>query len=86
MVSVPCWELFFEQDADYKKYILEPACTKRVSIEAGVTLGWERFIGSGGLTIGIDRFGESAPAEDLAKFFGFTSDAVLSKIESFFLS
>ena len=86
VVSVPCWELFFEQDADYKKYILEPACTKRVSIEAGVTLGWERFIGSGGLTIGIDRFGESAPAEDLAKFFGFTSDAVLSKIESFFLS
>lgn len=85
VVSVPCWELFFEQDESYRNSILTPSCNKRVSIEAGTTLGWERFTGSNGINIGIDHFGESAPAEDLAKAFGFTTEAVLEKIQSKFL-
>jgi transketolase len=84
VVSVPCWELFFQQPESYRKHILHASCTKRVSIEAGTTLGWERFVGSDGITIGIDHFGESAPAEVLAKEFGFTVDAVVSKIRSKF--
>ncbi|HST35435.1 MAG TPA: hypothetical protein VLK25_02240, partial [Allosphingosinicella sp.] len=52
----------------------------RVSIEAGATLGWERWLGEGGLAIGLDRFGASAPAPDLFKHFGFTVEAIVPKI------
>ncbi len=83
VVSIPCWELFFEQGKDYIKSILEPSCAHRVSIEAGSTLGWERFVGMDGLCIGIDSFGESAPAEDLAKLFGFTAEAVVTKVDAY---
>ncbi len=54
----------------------------RVSIEAGTTLGWERYTGVGGLRIGLDRFGASAPAEDLFKRFGFTAEAVVPQIKA----
>lgn len=81
VVSIPCWEFFFQQDEAYRKQILNLSCTKRVSIEAGTTLGWERFVGSDGLCVGIDHFGESAPAEVLAKEFGFSVDHILDKIE-----
>jgi transketolase len=56
-------------------------CVKRISIEAGTTLGWERFTGINGLNIGIDHFGASAPAEILAKEFGFNVKKISSKIE-----
>lgn len=85
VVSVPCWELFFEQDAEYQRKILHFECWKRVSIEAGATLGWERFVGKEGLMIGIDHFGASAPAGDLEKEFGFTADAVVRKVKEYFL-
>jgi transketolase len=80
VVSVPCWELFFGQDAEYIRQVMRPAISRRVSIEAGATLGWERFVGMDGLKIGLDRYGASAPAEDLEKEFGFSPDAVLRKV------
>ena len=86
VISVPCWELFFSQDAAWQEKIMARECTRRVSIEAGTTIGWERFIGSDGLAIGIDRFGESAPAEYLEEKYGFTPHQVAEKIASRFRS
>jgi transketolase len=77
---VPSWELFFEQSPAYQAEVLAWNITKRISIEAGVTTGWQRFTGAGGLNIGIDHFGASAPAEDLAKEYGFTIEAVCDRI------
>jgi transketolase len=79
VVSMPCWPLFDAQDAAYRADIL-PAGVLRVSIEAGVTMGWERYVGDGGLSIGLDRFGASAPAEDLFRRFGFTAEAIVPRI------
>jgi transketolase len=79
VVSMPCWSLFDAQDAAYRADLL-PSETLRVSIEAGTTLGWERYTGSNGLTIGLDRFGASAPAEDLFRRFGFTAEAIVPQI------
>jgi transketolase len=80
VVSMPCWELFDKQNVDYKYSILGGDIGKRVSIEAGVDLGWHKYIGMDGIAICIDRFGASAPAEALAKEYGFTVDAILKKI------
>jgi transketolase len=79
VVSMPCAELFQKQDAAYREDLL-PAGTLKVSIEAGVTLGWERFVGTDGLLIGLDRFGASAPAEVLFKHFGFSAEAIVPQI------
>ncbi len=79
VVSMPCMELFARQDAGYRADLL-PAGTLKVSIEAGVTHGWERYVGMDGLTIGLDRFGASAPAEVLFKHFGFCAEAIVPKI------
>ena len=79
VVSMPSWELFAEQDGAYRADLL-PDDVLKVSIEAGVTLGWERHIGNGGLAIGLDRFGASAPAKDLFKHFGFTAGAIVPQI------
>lgn len=79
VVSMPSWEKFAEQSDEYRDDIL-PSDTLKVSIEAGATLGWERHVGSDGLTIGIDRFGASAPAEDLFRHFGFSAEAIVPKI------
>jgi transketolase len=81
VVSMPCWSLFDAQDEAYRDSIL-PEGTLRVSIEAGTTLGWERYTGLGGLRIGLDRFGASAPAEDLFKRFGFTAEAIVPQIKA----
>ena len=78
VVSMPCWELFDEQDAAYRADLL-PANVLKVSVEAGITLGWQKYVGDG-LTIGLDRFGASAPAEKLFEYFGFTADAIVKKI------
>jgi len=80
IVSMPCWELFAEQPKTYQDEVLPPHLTRRISIEAGVTLGWQKFTGSNGLNIGIDHFGASAPAEHLAIEYGFTPEAVAEKI------
>ena len=79
VVSMPCTELFDEQDAAYRADVL-PGDTLKVSIEAGTTFGWERYVGSDGLTIGIDRFGASAPAEQLFEKFGFAAEAIVPQI------
>ncbi|MBO9716386.1 MAG: transketolase, partial [Pseudoxanthomonas sp.] len=79
VVSMPCLELFQQQDAAFRADLL-PADVLKVSVEAGVTLGWERFVGNDGLTIGLDRFGASAPAEVLFKHFGFSAEAIVPKI------
>ncbi|MHA7818149.1 MAG: transketolase [Erythrobacter sp.] len=80
VVSMPCTELFDTQDDDYKADVL-PADALIVSIEAGATLGWERYTGKDGLSIGIDRFGASAPASDLFAHYGFTADQIVPQIQ-----
>ena len=80
VVSMPCAELFDEQDAAYRADLL-PRDVLRVSIEAGVTLGWQKYVGEG-LTIGIDTFGASGPADQLFKHFGFSVEAIVPKIEA----
>jgi transketolase len=80
VVSMPSWELFAEQDADTRQAVLGPR--PRIAIEAGATLGWERWTGDGGLVLGMDRFGASAPAEVLAEQFGFTADRVAEAVRS----
>lgn len=81
VVSMPCVELFREQDAAYQAEILPPLA-KKVSIEAGITMGWQSIVGSEGLTIGIDHYGASAPGELLAQKFGFTPTAVADRIKA----
>jgi transketolase len=76
---MPCWELFAEQSAEYRADLL-PTDALKVSIEAGTTLGWERFTGPDGLNFGIDSFGASAPAADLYEHFGLTPDAIAPRI------
>ncbi len=80
VVSMPCWELFLKQDKSYQVKILPTELTKRISIEAGSTLGWQKFTGSNGLNIGIDHFGDSAPAEELAELYGFTPQKIAARI------
>lgn len=81
VVSMPSMSRFLAQSDTYRADLL-PAGLLKVSIEAGVTLGWERIVGSDGITIGIDRFGASAPADVLFKHFGFTADAIVPKIKA----
>jgi transketolase len=79
VVSMPSWELFEQQSADYRAAVLPAECRKRLAVEAGCSLGWERYVGPDGLVIGIDHFGASAPCERLAQEFGFTAANVLAK-------
>ena len=79
VVSMPCWERFDAQDAGYRADLL-PVDALRVSIEAGTTLGWERYTGTDGLRFGIDSFGASAPAPVLYQHFGLTADAITPRI------
>jgi transketolase len=78
VVSMPCTDLFDAQDAEYRESVLPATVAARVCIEAGVTDGWWRYAGAGGRVIGIDRFGESAPAEALFEHFGFTTAHVVA--------
>ena len=79
VVSMPSWELFEMQDDSYKESVFPTDVKKRVSVEAGSTLAWHRYVGSEGLSIGIDTYGESAPGKQLLKEFGFTVDNVVEK-------
>lgn len=76
VVSMPCWEFFDEQDRAYRESVLPPAVKARMSIEAGSTLGWHKYVGDHGIAFGLDRFGESAPAPAIAKDLGFTPDHI----------
>ena len=83
VVSMPSWELFEQQPEEYRQEVLPPDVTRRVSIEAGVTLGWHRYVGREGEIVGIDHFGASAPGKILLKEFGFTSENILHRVRSF---
>jgi transketolase len=78
VVSMPSTDVFEAQDAAYQESVLPTAVTARVVIEAGVTLTWWRYAGPAGRIIGLDRFGESAPAEKLFEHFGFSTDNVVA--------
>ncbi|MBE9016398.1 transketolase [Chroococcidiopsis sp. CCALA 051] len=82
VVSMPCWEIFEEQTPEYKESVLPKAVKKRVSVEAAVTFGWCRYVGSEGIAIGIDQYGSSAPGNVCMEKFGFTVDNVLAKAKS----
>jgi transketolase len=79
VVSLPSWELFEAQSAEYRESVLPRNIKARISIEAGVTFGWERYVGTEGIAIGIDRFGASAPYSVLYQQFGLTADRVISE-------
>jgi transketolase len=79
VVSMPSQEIFEQQDAAYKESVLPSSITARVSVEMASTFGWGRYVGLKGRTIGMHRFGASAPLKDLLKFFGFTVDAVVTE-------
>ena len=81
VVSMPSTNLFDAQDDDYKESVLPKSVTARVAVEAAVTDGWWKYVGSNGAVVGINRFGESAPAGDLFKEFGFTVDKVVAAVK-----
>jgi transketolase len=76
VVSLPCWERFEAQDQAYRDAVLPPAVRRRVSVEIGVSLGWERWVGDEGAIVGLDHFGASAPAGTIFEHLGFTADRV----------
>ena len=78
VVSMPSWELFAEQSADYRDTVLPPAVRARVSVEAGSPFGWERYVGQEGAIIGVDRFGASAPGAEVMAQYGFTVAHVIA--------
>jgi transketolase len=81
VVSMPCTNLFDRQEQDYKDSIL-PKGVRRVAVEAGITDFWRKYVGLEGAVVGMDTFGESAPASDLFKHFGFTVDNVVKAVKS----
>jgi len=78
VVSMPCWDLFEQQPADYRESVLPEAVRARVSVEQAATFGWERYVGTSGHSIGMTTFGASAPLVELQKKFGFTIDQVVT--------
>ncbi|MXV51105.1 transketolase [Pedobacter sp. HMF7647] len=82
VVSMPTWELFDKQDQNYKDSVFPPQIRKRVAVEAGVTIGWYKYVTSDGVVIGLDRFGDSGPGEEVFKHFGFTIDNVYEKAKA----
>lgn len=86
LVSFPSWELFRQQDRSYRNSVLLPETPVRLAVEAGSTFGWKEWVGDHGETIGIDRFGASAPAEILFEKFGFTVDNVVAKAKELLAS
>jgi transketolase len=76
VVSLPCWEVFDRQDAEYRDEVLPPGVTTRLAIEEGSPLGWERYVGADGRILGIGTFGQSAPFKDVEEEFGFTPDRI----------
>jgi transketolase len=82
VVSLPCWELFAAQSREYRDEVLPPALTARVSIEAAATFGWQRWVGDRGVSIGVDRYGASAPWKTIYKELGLTADNVATTAQS----
>jgi transketolase len=74
---MPSWDLFQKQSQDYKNEVLPPSIKKRLAIEAGSSLGWERWVGTEGEILSIDKFGASAPGSQVLSLYGFNEDNVL---------
>lgn len=83
VISMPSWELFEAQDESYKASVLPEGNYKRVSVEAGTTIGWDRYTGRCGLRIGIDHFGASAPYQVLAEKWGFNGQGVAQRVDEY---
>ena len=81
VINVPCWELFNKQSAEYIDSLLKYNDALLVSIEAGITDGWQKFTGRFGLNIGIDTFGESGPGFEVANHFGITTESIVKRIK-----
>jgi len=79
VVSMPCWELFAEQPQDYRDEVLPPDVRARLSVEAGISHGWERWVGDAGSSVAIDRFGASAPGDEVLSRLGFTAENVAAR-------
>lgn len=84
VVSMPSWELFEKQSKKYKEKVLPDNVRKRISIEAGSTLGWQKYVTDDGISLGIDEFGKSAPGDELMKKYGFTVEKILKIAKKFF--
>jgi transketolase len=82
VISMPCTAVFDRQPQDYRDSVLPPSVSARVVVEAAVTAGWYKYVGLDGIVIGIDTFGESAPAKELFAYFGFTVDKVVEAVNS----
>lgn len=82
VVSMPCWEFFEEQSAKYQESVLPANVKARLAIEAGVSLGWAKYVGLEGDTLSVDRFGASAPVEDVFRDYGFTVENVIKKAKN----
>jgi transketolase len=82
VVSMPCTSLFDAQDETYRESVLPTEVKARVAVEAGVSAGWHRYVGPAGRILGLDRYGESAPAKDVFEYFGFTVDNVVKQVEA----
>lgn len=74
---MPSWELFDRQSNEYKESVLPSSITKRVSLEMGVSLGWERYVGQEGKVLSIETFGASGTGAEVMKLFGFTTENVV---------
>ena len=81
VVSMPCQEIFDQQDEQYKEAVLPNAMRKRLSVEMASSFGWHKYVGLDGITMSIDEFGKSAPAQDVIQSYGFTVDRVVENIE-----
>ena len=81
VVSMPCQEIFDQQDDQYKESVLPNAMRKRLSVEMASSFGWHKYVGLDGITMSIDEFGKSAPANDVIQSYGFTVDGVVENIE-----
>ena len=81
VVSMPCQEIFDQQDEQYKQAVLPNAMRKRLSVEMASSFGWHKYVGLDGITMSIDEFGKSAPAQDVIQSYGFTVDGVVENIE-----
>ena len=85
VVSLPCWEIFDQQEETYRRKVLPPEIEARVAVEAGIKLGWEHYVGTTGKVVGMESFGASAPAPVLFEKFGITADAVVAAAKNFLI-
>jgi transketolase len=79
VVSMPCWELFAEQPQDYRDEVIPPDVPARLSVEAGISHGWEKWVGDAGASVAIDRYGASAPGDEVLARLGFTVENVVAR-------